>query len=290
MKKVYLFISLLISTLSFSQQTISFENAEGFTLGDINRQNGWTTVGQNQIITQGNQTDGNNALKITNDPNLGKPYTPYIGAYKDLPIAFPGNFTISFDIKITEQSPTSSSFFFGIDSPTNRGYDILIFNNDGNFTDYTGNFTNATATWTTNTWYRVKVERTASKISYYLNGTLIKDTNKTSEITGMAFGQSPNSSGSAYIDNIKINNESKLSVQEFLKYSDISVYPNPTTDYINIKSPTKIKSIKVYEISGKKINVKLEGDKINVKNLAAATYLLNVETDGGNFTKRFIKE
>lgn len=76
------------------------------------------------------------------------------------------------------------------------------------------------------------------------------------------------------------NNVSKL----------VSVYPNPTTDVLNINSDSKINKVSVYDMTGKKIDVKLDGDKVNVQALPAGAYLINIENKDGVSTEKFIKK
>lgn len=70
----------------------------------------------------------------------------------------------------------------------------------------------------------------------------------------------------------------------------IKIFPNPTSDILNIKTDSKINSVSVFDISGKKVNVKLDGDKVDVRSLPAGTYLINVETKDGISTEKFIKK
>lgn len=72
--------------------------------------------------------------------------------------------------------------------------------------------------------------------------------------------------------------------------SNIEIYPNPTSDFVNIKSEQKIESISITDITGKKANVRLEGDKVNVRNLTSGNYLITVETKDGITTEKFIKK
>ena len=39
MKKIYILLATIVSTTAFAQQTISFENSEGFQLGTLHNQN-----------------------------------------------------------------------------------------------------------------------------------------------------------------------------------------------------------------------------------------------------------
>ncbi|MBD3903955.1 T9SS type A sorting domain-containing protein [Chryseobacterium sp. Ch-15] len=74
------------------------------------------------------------------------------------------------------------------------------------------------------------------------------------------------------------------------KKSLLSIYPNPTTDFLTIKTEKSLGSVSIFDISGKNVNVKLDGDKVDVRNLPAGTYLINVETKDGISTEKFIKK
>lgn len=74
------------------------------------------------------------------------------------------------------------------------------------------------------------------------------------------------------------------------KRSAISIYPNPTSDILNIKTDSKINAVSVVDLTGRKMNVRLEGDKVDVRGLSAGTYLINIETKDGISTEKFIKK
>ncbi|MFP3595202.1 choice-of-anchor J domain-containing protein [Chryseobacterium sp. SIMBA_029] len=70
----------------------------------------------------------------------------------------------------------------------------------------------------------------------------------------------------------------------------ISVYPNPTTDFVAINGSGKVKNIEIFDIAGKRVEAKLDGNKVDVRNLASGVYIINVEIEGKNFTEKFIKK
>ena len=72
--------------------------------------------------------------------------------------------------------------------------------------------------------------------------------------------------------------------------SETSIYPNPVSDVLNIKAKGEIKSISVYDMSGRKINVKVMGDKVDVKHFLSGTYLIDIETSLGKTSQKFIKK
>ncbi|TXF79100.1 T9SS type A sorting domain-containing protein [Chryseobacterium sp.] len=72
--------------------------------------------------------------------------------------------------------------------------------------------------------------------------------------------------------------------------ANISVYPNPTSDILNIRSKEKVNSVSVYDIAGRKIDVKLKDNTVNVKSLQSGTYIITVETSKGKISEKFIKK
>lgn len=67
------------------------------------------------------------------------------------------------------------------------------------------------------------------------------------------------------------------------------VYPNPTTDIINIETKGKVSSSVLYNMAGQKV---LDSDQkqINVSSLSKGTYILKTTIDGKDVTKKIIKK
>ena len=81
-----------------------------------------------------------------------------------------------------------------------------------------------------------------------------------------------------------------LAVNEIAEGNISSIYPNPTSDVLNIKTKGKITGVSVYDMSGKKVEVKLSNNSVNVRNLESGTYMINIETTTGKSTEKFIKK
>lgn len=81
-----------------------------------------------------------------------------------------------------------------------------------------------------------------------------------------------------------------LSVSDAIKNSLVRLFPNPATDVININSQAKINSVKMTDFTGKSTKVNLNGNQIDIRNLAKGVYILNVETDKGTESVKFIKK
>ncbi|MFN5417307.1 MAG: T9SS type A sorting domain-containing protein, partial [Flavobacteriia bacterium] len=70
-----------------------------------------------------------------------------------------------------------------------------------------------------------------------------------------------------------------------------SLYPNPVKDILSIKTAAKIASISVLSLDGKEISTYKVDSKINVSNLNAGIYFLEVKAENGLISKtKFIKE
>ncbi len=72
--------------------------------------------------------------------------------------------------------------------------------------------------------------------------------------------------------------------------SKVSIYPNPTTEYLNINSASKISAVQIFDISGKKVNAELVDNKVNVQNLAKGSYVIKITDGSGTTSQKFIKE
>lgn len=97
--------------------------------------------------------------------------------------------------------------------------------------------------------------------------------------------------GVMMFDNISLTTSS-LSTSENLLSQNMQVYPNPTSDYLNIKGAKKVSEIKVFDVSGR---VVLSSDKaeqrLDVSQLTKGAYILNLKNaDGTSSTHKFIKK
>lgn len=88
-------------------------------------------------------------------------------------------------------------------------------------------------------------------------------------------------------------NFSNLGVDDISKIKDsFKILQNPVKNNLEFKISTTIKSVKIYDISGKQ--VKSNNDSIsnlNVSDLQSGVYFLEIETkDKGSFFEKFVKE
>ena len=72
--------------------------------------------------------------------------------------------------------------------------------------------------------------------------------------------------------------------------SIITMYPNPTSDFLNIKSDQKISKIEIYDMSGKLVQTsKMNNEKVSVSKLPKGNYLIKLQTENGVVNSKFIK-
>lgn len=71
--------------------------------------------------------------------------------------------------------------------------------------------------------------------------------------------------------------------------SEVSIYPNPSNDYIFIESSKKIQSVSILNTLGQTQTVLLENHKIDISSLAVGVYTLIINTDRTTYQKTFVK-
>lgn len=305
MKNRYLLVLSLFSALAFAQQTISFESSEGFTPGTIHGQNGWeVTLNSddnpinNQVITTEKAFDGTQSLKIDVDMNENFGWFPIFGAAKlfDNPYDYK-NTTIEMDVLITETEGSNYDFgTFGIvETDEYMPVSIFAFNSMGILEvvkneDY--EYEPVNFSWEANRWYRLKSVISENEIKFYVDGTLVHTMPNFSKtnIAGVNLVHD-NFSGSAFIDNLKINDE-VLAVGD-VKKGNIKLYPNPVKDIlkINLSDNETISEINIYNAAGQKLKTVSKQTEINVESLSKGLYLIDIKTDKNKtYNSKFIKQ
>lgn len=317
MKKLLLLSAFVLSSFFANAQVISFEASEGFTLGDINGQNGWTVTGagpgvfvENQVISSEFATDGTYSLKIATEDAFPGQNSPVVGAFKQLetPIS-DAEYSFSFDINISELGGADFAFYAlseGLDGNGAQTFffvNRVLFNFEALLTVLTLNDLDALVVetvdgfeWEANTWYNLRIEgnNTTGVINYYIDDVLVfeGETVRDTPITDIRF-VNDNWGGFAYIDNFNVN-EQTASVNDFFA-QNISLYPNPVSDIFNLSSTTStIENITLTDLNGrtvKNINVNsLSSTEVNISDLTSGMYFVTVQTDNGSGSTKIIKK
>jgi len=78
---------------------------------------------------------------------------------------------------------------------------------------------------------------------------------------------------------------------EKISTQSISVFPNPSSSQLNISASEQIEKINIMDLTGKTIKTIVQPNKtIDVSSLTKGMYFLQVHTEKGITSKRFIKE
>ncbi|MDC3195991.1 aryl-sulfate sulfotransferase, partial [Flavobacteriaceae bacterium] len=81
---------------------------------------------------------------------------------------------------------------------------------------------------------------------------------------------------------------SSLSTDDLLK-NNITIYPNPVIDFININTSLNILEVDIYDVLGKSLNFrKINNRKIDMSNFNRGIYVLKIKTEIGIITKKII--
>ncbi len=82
-----------------------------------------------------------------------------------------------------------------------------------------------------------------------------------------------------------------LSNSDFQK-NRISIYPNPSKDNITINTSYSIRSLIIYDLTGKTVFESFDFNKyqLNISKFKSGVYFIRIETDYGIETNKFIKE
>ena len=74
--------------------------------------------------------------------------------------------------------------------------------------------------------------------------------------------------------------------------ASFNVYPNPVNDKLYIEAETEIKEVVVYDVYGRRQVTETPSHQgsIDVSELNSGVYFIQIKTEEGNITKRFVKE
>ena len=94
------------------------------------------------------------------------------------------------------------------------------------------------------------------------------------------------------IPNIKFVFDDSYSIEE--NTASFNVYPNPVKDELFIATEVQVKEVAIYDIYGRQtmsqqVNETTSQQVVEVADLEAGVYFVNIKTENGNVVKRFVK-
>lgn len=168
----------------------------------------------------------------------------------------------------------------------------FYFDYEGATYAYTLNDEIELAPWSPNTWNNVKedYDTTNAVIKMYLNNTLVLESPilPGDAVPAEVDFEFDNYYTSFNVDNFKITALNSMATSD-MSNKAIAIYPNPTTDVVNVKMNKEIQKLEVVDLAGKTIVSKENVSTLNVKELPKGVYLLKVKTKEGTSTQKFMK-
>lgn len=287
-------------TLFYKAQTqaISFEGSEGYAVGNLSGQQGWTTWGglpvANAKVVAANATDGANSFSMSSAATVQQA----CGIEKDITTLATG-----MDIEI--------SFDYRFSALNFSDYEIAVYNSTL-VSDYTAafriNHVNGNVSYKTETVFvngpdiipnqyynfKIVIKKSNDTIEYFLDGASLYSgalgVYKNAQVLDFLYDDF----GSGFnVDNIQITNLASLSTQEAIKKNEIRIFPNPAAENVFIESSAKIQSVQIMDTSGrilKSLAGKGNNQQIPITDLSKGVYLIKVKTDTSDFSKKLIKK
>ena len=314
MKKTLLFASLLSAGhyAASAQQNISFETSEGYTTGALHGQNGWTVeddedggTGPNNIVISTSQhSDGANSLKFVADEEDN---TLLYDVYKFIT---PGSttFSITQDVFIDgiDETDGSDLGFVTVDiqgentipnSAFSFEYDgtiSVLSNYDAIEDEY---YFEQVGTFQDQIWYHIKTtfNLTAGTVKYYLNNQLVYTATLPAGqgVDAIAY-KFDDYTTSFYADNIIISTD--VAGIDKVDAAKFSVFPNPATNNVTIATTNNaiVNGITITDLNGRTVKTFTlnagANANVNIAELSAGVYMMNIASDKGTVTKKIVKQ
>ncbi|MDF1697755.1 MAG: T9SS type A sorting domain-containing protein [Saprospiraceae bacterium] len=175
----------------------------------------------------------------------------------------------SFSMKVYTDAPIGTTLKFKIES------------NVDNFADERDAVTTVSGEWATYTWDFTNQDNPIYNVLTFM--------------LGYATPNDASANATFLFDDIQqISKTASDGSKQSLNLDDISIYPNPVNDFLNItSSDASLKKITLFDIVGNQISVVQPNSKettINVSQLPRGMYIAKISTDEGTGSIEFIKE
>lgn len=299
MKKILSFSLIAMMATNAFSQTLLTDNFESYTVGNLGTKGGWAADGGSASMA-----------KIANiDAAHGKSFqfastaTNVDGMFVYKEFNWDGrtedNDILVADFDIYTGSNYAEVQFYDVNANYYAVADLYLSPTYGAYLATQDDFDNEesgellTSNISANTWYKAQItyNSTNGEITVTLNGTkygpfVRLDGLSPNEIDFAASGV--NNGG---FDNIVVQAVDKLlAVDNVKSKAKLSIYPNPTTDVVNVVASKKIDSVSFFDAAGKVVKESKEST-INVQDLTKGLYILKINyADSSSETSKIIKK
>ena len=88
---------------------------------------------------------------------------------------------------------------------------------------------------------------------------------------------------------IKAGDKGLSTVKDIFSDISLSVYPNPVSEVVCLKTNQRIDNVEVVNCLGQRVFIADRVENIDVSNLDKGLYLLNIQSEGNTITRKFVK-
>ena len=139
-----------------------------------------------------------------------------------------------------------------------------------------------------------KIEKSGGDLMLvYEDLTIIDEVSYEEQELNKGYARIPNGTGDFTIQDYTFNTNNGTSSAESVldALKNISVYPNPTTQFINIISSELIESTKVFAANGNLLMQSKSGNhSIDIEHITSGIYFIQIQTANQNGMIRFVKQ
>ncbi|WP_027376685.1 T9SS type A sorting domain-containing protein [Kaistella palustris] len=300
MKKVLSVVFSAAFAATMFSQTLMADDFNSYNTGNLGTQGGWGRDGGANNMAKIATIDAAHGKSLQMASTAANAAGMFIYKEFDWFSKADGNdvFVAEFELYPTATSPAEIQVYDAAGGEYYAIFDIYMAPGVGVYLADQADFddeTNGellTDNVTANTWYKVKVtyDTLEGSMKVNINGTEYGPYAKAAnyyptEVDIVSVGVN-----NAGFDNIKMSAEAALAVNSTKSKFALSVYPNPATDVINLRSAEKISEISIFDLSGKLVKTAAE-TSVNVQDLAKGSYVVSVKyANGSTETKKVIKK
>nr|WP_297309092.1 choice-of-anchor J domain-containing protein [uncultured Flavobacterium sp.] len=279
MKKLLLPSLLLSSFFTVKAQTTVF--SENFNAIPIAMPAGWTTIdadadGFNWSIVQITGED-----EITPAPNYPTPCLRSTSWHSFFGALTPDNWVFTPNIDLSAYNDQTITLKWKV-SAADADFD------QEKYSVYVSNANTAAAMLASSTSF---TEETLDGVNTFTQRTLDISSfaGQTIYVAFRHYGTSD--VFSMEIDDVEIVASETASNEEFFK-ENFTLYPNPVSNELNINAENGLELIEVsiFDLTGRKVKSFQNEKTLNVSDLASGTYIINIKTNEGTGTSKFIKK
>ena len=299
MKTTILTALALILGNAINAQSTSFESSEGYSLGLINGQNGWTvsSLFTNMFTVNNTQSsNGSNSLKLDIDQTGWIPGGSVVGPSRNISAQVPLNpdtYEVSADLYFTSTTTPQSEIDFhvygagGVDAIP--GSIMALANGFVRIIELNDLTVGATVVVPNDVFtnLKVKFDFVNNQTLHYVNGVLAyTGPLNLSKVTAYGFLTTGRTVG--YVDNI-ITAANSLATKDFTQ-NTFSHYISENR--LHLQSKTLMAQMEIYNMGGQKIlskSVNSDEGTIEIGDLANGIYLARVSFEGEVRSFKFIK-